>query len=96
MEVDSVTRQLDAAKETKGVGELLPNIVSRTMKEVFREEGSRIICGYFEDKAKLKLEEIVEKSEEFTYSLERLLGSGAHVIEQMILKNLYLELGMEY
>ena len=91
-----MTRQLDATKEIEGVGNLLPDIVDRTMKEDFREEGSKVISNYLEGKSNLKLEEIAEKPEEFSASLERLLGSGAPVIEKMILKDLYLELCLEY
>lgn len=91
-----MTRQLGATKEIEGVGNLLPDIVVRTMKEVFREEGSKVIRTYLEGKSNLKLEEIAEKPEEFSASLERLLGSGASVIEKMILKSLYLELCLEY
>ena len=96
MEVNPVTRQLDATKEIESVGDLLPDIVGRTMKEVFREEGSKVIHSYLEGESNLKLEEIAEKPEEFSTSLERLLGSGAPVIEKMILKSLCLELCLEY
>lgn len=96
MEVNPVTGQLNTTKEIESVGNLLPDIVGRTMKEVFREEGSKVIRNYLEGKSNLKLEEISEKPEEFSASLERLLGSGAPVIEKMILKRLYLELCLEY
>ncbi|UCG44591.1 MAG: hypothetical protein JSV58_04075 [Candidatus Bathyarchaeota archaeon] len=95
-EVNPVARQLDTAKELGGVGRLLSDIVNRTIKEVFREEGSTVIRCYIENKAKLKLEEVVDKPEEFSASLGRLLGSGAPMIEGMILKGLYHELGLEY
>jgi len=44
----------------------------------------------------LKREGIAEKPEVFSAGLERLLGSGAPVIEKLILKNLYVRLDLRF
>ena len=96
MEADAVARQCIAIGKARSVDELLQSVVSATINQVFREEGSKVICDYFENKSHLKLEEVTEKPEEFSASLEKLLGSGAPVIEKMVLKNLCLELRLRY
>lgn len=44
----------------------------------------------------VKREEIPEKLETFHKALERLLGSGAKVMEKLIAKNLYTRLGLKF
>jgi len=75
---------------------LLLEVIDETMKHVFREEGAKAICKYLGNNCHLKLDEIAEKPEVFSAGLERLLGSGAPVIENLILKNLYRKLGLEF
>lgn len=96
MEVDAMPKQCVAVGKARSVDEMLHNVVSATIKQVFREEGSKVICDYFENKSHLKLEEATEKPEAFSASLEKLLGSGAQVIEKMILRKLCLELRLRY
>ncbi len=75
---------------------LLLSAVDETMRQVFKEEGAKVIYGYLENNSHLKREEIAEKPEVFSAGLERLLGSGAPVIEKLILKNLYSKLGLRF
>lgn len=87
-----MTKQLYAMK---ALDDLLINVVDETLRQVFREEGSKVIYDYLENKCHLKLEEIAEKTKVFSAGLERLLGSGAPVIERLILKNLYSKLELK-
>ena len=79
------------------VDDLLLKMVNETMKEVFTEAGTKVVCDFLQNSCHLKLEEIVEKPEVFSRCLQKLLGSGAQVLEKLILKNLYsrLELKIE-
>jgi len=87
----------DKASETKGkLADLLLSAVDETINQIFKEEGAKIIFDFIESKCHLKLEEIVEKPEVFSVGLERMLKSGAIVIEKMILKNLYSKLGLKF
>jgi hypothetical protein len=76
--------------------DLLPNMVEETLEQVFEEDGAKIICDYVKNKCHLKREEIAEKPEVFSSGLRRLLGSGASVIEILILKNLYCMIGLTF
>ena len=92
-EVIVATEQL-YAMET--LDDLLLKVVEETLKQVFREEGTKAIYDYLENKCRLKREEIAEKPEVFSAGLERLLVSAAPVIEKLILKNLYSTLELEF
>jgi len=75
--------------------DLLLKMVDETMREVFSGAGSKVICDFLQNNCHLKPEEIAEKTEIFSAGLRRLLGSGALVIENLILKNLYSKLGLK-
>jgi len=95
-EVIGVTKKSNTTEKTWSADDLLFSVVDKTMKQVFREEGSKVICDYLENNSHLKLEEVCEKPDVFSAGLERLLGSGASVIEKLILKNLCQRLRLEY
>jgi len=44
----------------------------------------------------VKREDVSSKTEAFSAGLRELLGSGAPVIEKLILKNLYHQLGLKF
>ena len=95
VEVIGVTKQLHTVEKSTR-GELLLSVVDETLKQVFREAGSKVIYDYLENKCHLKREEITEKTEVFSAGLERLLSSGAPVIEKLILENLYRKLELKF
>jgi len=92
-EVTGVTKRLYAMER---LDDLLLKVVDETLRQVFREAGTKVIYNFLENNHHLKREDIAEKPEVFSAGLERLLGSGAPVIEKLILKNLYRRLGMEF
>jgi hypothetical protein len=75
---------------------LLLTAIDETFRQVFREEGTKVIYGFVENKCHLKREQIAETPEVFCASLQRLLVSAAPVIEQMILKNLYSKYELKF
>ena len=95
VEVIGVTERLRMVEKIS-LDDLLLSVVDGTIRQVFREEGSKVIYDYLENSSHLKLEEIADKPEVFSAGLERLLGSGAPVIERLILKNLYRKLGLKF
>jgi len=80
-EVIGMVRRLSAVekigKRTRRLDDLLLSVVDETLKQVFREAGTKVICNYLENNFHLKWEEIAKKPEVFSAGLERLLGSGA-------------------
>ena len=95
VEVIEVTKQFHTVEKSTR-GELLLSVVDETLKQVFREAGAKVIYDYLENKCHLKREEITEKTEVFSAGLERLLSSGAPVIEKLILENLYRKLELKF
>jgi len=83
-------------ERTGSFSDLLLNAVDEALKEVFKEAGVEVIYKFLGNKCHLKREEIVEKPEDFSAGLERLLGSAAPMIEKMILENLYSKLQLGY
>ncbi len=95
-EVIEMTRRLRTVEKTGSLDDLLLDVVDETLKEVFREEGTKAIYDYLENRCHLKREEIAEKPEVFSAGLEKLMVSAAQVIEKMILRNSYSKLGLRF
>jgi len=89
-------REDKICKSTMRLDDLLMNTVDETLKQVFKEAGAKVIYSFIEYKCHLKREEIAEKIEDFAAGLEGLLGSGAAVIEKLILENLCSKLRLSY
>jgi len=96
VEVIGVAKRLRTVEKMGTLDDLLLSVVDETLKQVFREAGTKVIYDYLENSFHLKWEEIAEKPEVFSAGLERLLGSAAPVIEKMILKNLYSKLKLKF
>jgi len=92
VEVIGVTKRLYAMER---LDDLLVKVVDETLREVFKEAGTKVIYDFLENSSHLKREEIAEKPEVFSAGLERLMASAAQVIEKLILKNLYSKLGLK-
>lgn len=60
------------------------------------EKGRQAIYIYLEVRKGIKKQESLEKIEEFSRALHEIFGNGAYVIEKIILKHLYLSLGLEF
>lgn len=88
--------EIEIGERTERLDDLLLDMVDGAMKRVFREAGAKVIYDYMEHSSSLRREEIAEKTDVFSVDLKRLLGSGAFVIERLILKNLYSRLGLKF
>jgi len=87
---------LDSEKKQKNWNSFFANVVDDTLKQVFKEEGTKVIYDFLETQAQLKVEDAVDKPEVFSDSLKKLMLSAATIIEQHILKNLHSKLGLEF
>lgn len=64
--------------------------IDKVMKEIFGEKATQAIYDYVERHRSLKRDGIPEKLDVFMRDLEKLLGSGAAVVEKAVLDNLCL------
>jgi hypothetical protein len=83
-------------EDNEELNNVLLEAIDETLKEVFKEIGANVIYNFLENSYHLNSEEIAEKSEIFANGLDSLLGSGASVVEKLILENLYHKLELEY
>jgi hypothetical protein len=84
------------AKPDKKLNDVLVQVIDDTLKQVFKQQGTKVIYDYLEKNPELRIEEITEKPELFSESMRKLLGSAAPVIEDLIIKNLYTQLNTEF
>ena len=80
----------------RSLDDLLLETIDDVLRQALGEEAVKIIYKYIENISHLEREEIAEKPEVFPTELKRLLGSGALLIERLILKNLYSRLQLEF
>ena len=64
-------------------------IVDRVLKQVFGEEATLLIYKYLERHYSLSQSEFSEKIDVFAKGLEDFLSSGAYVVENKILDDIY-------
>jgi len=87
---------LERAQKMENPEDLLLQVTDKTLNQIFREEGASIIYDFLENESYLKREDISSKTEAFSAGLRKLLGSGAPVIEKLILKNLCHQLELKF
>ncbi|MFH1547588.1 MAG: hypothetical protein ABIC57_03820 [bacterium] len=91
-----VSNRLNVVEQCTDWNDFFAEVVDETLKQIFKEDGAKVIYDFLENNSCLKLEDAADKPEIFSASLERLMVSAAHVIEQMILKKLYSKLGLKF
>jgi len=84
------------SEKKKKLNKLIVKTVDEELKEIFGEAATLVIYGYLENNLSLKRERIPEKIELFSKGLEKFFGSGAYMLEKMILTNLYSSFGLTY
>jgi len=87
---------LERAQKMERLKDLLVQAIDETLNQIFREEGVSIIYNFLERESQLKREDISSKTEAFSAGLRKLLGSGAPVIEKLILRNLCHQLELKF
>jgi hypothetical protein len=85
----TIDQQISSEGENK-----ISKIVDRVLNQVFGEDATQLIYRYLESNYSLKREEITEKIDVFAKGLEKFLNSGAYVVEQKILKDIYSSYGL--
>lgn len=74
----------------------LLKIIDDVLVEVFSENAASIIYGYLEKNYYLKRQNITRNLHDFIKGLNEFLGSGARMIQIMILKELYSNFGFKF
>ncbi|MCK4434072.1 hypothetical protein KAU92_01180 [Candidatus Bathyarchaeota archaeon] len=87
--MQTITQEKNNNSEDK-----ISKIVDRVLKQVFGKEATHLIYRYLENNHSVKRNEIAEKIDVFAKGLEEFLNSGASVIEQKILEDIYSSHGL--
>ena len=85
-----------AKKNGLGVKELLTELITQRVEQVFGETASRVLIDHLKRNHHLLIEDIYERSEVFSAGLGEVLGAGAKMLERLVLKDLYSNLGLDY
>ncbi len=72
----------------------IARVIDRVLKQVFGEEATLLIYRHLEQNHGLKRGDIAEKIDVFAEGLEEFLRSGAYVVEQKILEDIYSSCGL--
>ena len=91
----SITALEEVTAQAIDFDKLLLDAIDETLMRLFNETAVKSIYFYLERICHLRREEIPEKPDIFSNSLRRLLGSGATIIEDGILKKLYFKLDLQ-
>jgi len=71
--------------------ETLNKVIDKVLNQIFGQEATEIIYDYLENNHSIQRHEIAQKLHSFNHAMEEFLGSGAVVIEKVILENLELD-----
>ncbi|MCW3982078.1 MAG: hypothetical protein NWE81_03075 [Candidatus Bathyarchaeota archaeon] len=90
------TSETPHSREEESFTDSLVTVISETLKQVFKEEGAAVIRGFLENASESRFRDIAENPEVFSASLKRMLGSGAPVVETLVLRNFCSRLGLAF
>jgi len=72
----------------------ISKVIDRVLNQVFGEAATQLIYQHLERNYSVKKDEIAEKIDVFAHGLEDFLTSGAFVVEQKILEDIYSSCGL--
>jgi len=78
------------------IDSLITELIARKMRQLLGEASTVVFFAYLEKKCGLPRHEIPDKSEAFIDVLRDVLGSSAKIVESLVVKELYSNLGLEY
>jgi len=70
--------------------------IDHVLRQIFGNEAALLIYEYLEKQCSLRQDEIVEKIDVFAKGLEEFLRSGAYIIENKILEDVYSSHGLTH
>lgn len=95
-EVNKVLGMVNTVEKGERWNESFVEVIDETLKQIFSDDGTKVIYDFLEKHSNLKPKDVANKPEVFSASLKKLMVSAAQVIEQNILKNLYSRLGLKF
>ena len=87
---------LEVSKKQQNWNTFLADVVDDVIKQIFKEDGAKVIYNFLETHAQLKLEDVANRPKVFSESIQTLMLSAANIVEQNILISLYSKLGIKF
>ncbi|MBS7648241.1 MAG: hypothetical protein QXK89_09250 [Candidatus Bathyarchaeia archaeon] len=85
----------DDGRREKHVNEVISGVAKEVMLSIFGRRGLESIIKVMKGKYGLDLDDIPEKPHTFSEALREIIGIGSVIIEDLIIENLYIKVGLE-
>jgi len=72
---------------------LMQSTIQDILIDIFGEKSTKVILGTMESSHSLRMEDLPDRAQDFRDILEKILGSGHLIIEDLIVETLSTELG---
>ena len=92
--VPLIKAQLSSREEDYKFKKILLKAIDESLNKLLGETAAQTIYFHLEQKQHLKLEDIPDDLKNFLFTLERIFGIGALIIEKIIMENLYSRLSL--
>ena len=83
-------------KQKRGYDYKVSRAIDTVLRKIFGDKATLFIYKYLENRYSLRQDEIVEKIDVFAKGLEEFLRSGAYIIENKILEDVYSSHGLTH
>ncbi|MEM2092415.1 MAG: hypothetical protein QXR59_03935 [Candidatus Bathyarchaeia archaeon] len=75
---------------------IISDVAEEVMLNIFGRKALESIIRAMREKYFLDLDEISERPQIFSEALRRIIGVGSIIIEDLIIENLYIKMGLEF
>lgn len=87
--------QSKISKHNEEYENIVSKAVDKTLNQVLGSAAANVIYFYLEKDHSIRKNEIPEKLESFCEAIQEYLSTGAAMVEEQILRNLYSDLGLD-
>lgn len=78
------------------INEVIIDVAEDVMRNIFGKRGLESIIRFMNERYGLDLNEMPDKPHMFSEALREIIGVGSVIIEDLIVENLYIKLGLEF
>lgn len=86
----------NTANKTKTFNEALAKAIDETFNQIFQQEGASAINQFLKICGKIELTQVADSPDQFSKNLHKIMSSATHVVEQPILRKLYMTFGIKF
>jgi len=87
---------MDLEEREEQANKMISGVAEEVMLNIFGRKALDNILRAMREKYFLDLEEMPERPDVFSEALRRIIGVGSVIIEDLIVENLYMKIGLEF